>query len=634
MQKSKIMNTYRSVKRRMQSRFIRGGVLSAKLFLVSSKKSEQDFLETYIETVRDDPHAIIVDEPQWVIKPAGTYSGRTFKVAVGDKIRKSKIVKDEDDLKDLLKVGYRVINVPIEFQRDFIRDVDQSLMEFAGISSSLTTKFISYEDLSKCYCESPNPFSRNVISIGTKDDILIQDFFKPELVNENLFSKPHYLHLDMSLTGDRTGISDVCIIGVRDEERYENGDFVPVREMVYKHVFSVAIQCPPGAGNEISLEKNRRFIYYLRHNLGWNIVGVSLDGYQSADTRQQLEQAGFNAKIISMDRTPCDGYMYLKASLGEHRIAMLNIPELESEVINLERNNMTGKVDHPQTIGNGIPGRKDMCLSYDTKLFLLSGRELTIEELFNDDSGIEDWIISCYHDKLVPVKIDNVIRKNFIPDKLLKITLDNGESFKVTHDHRVLLRNGNYVVSGELRIGDSLMPFTSYDAPIRAGIPITNHTIVSIDEVENDKPVYDLVLSSIHNYAISAGVFVHNCDSVAGALFNASQFEDKDNLMHIQDDQMSVVEVNDKITSTDLRKSTIDNFTKSLGGNPNSEKAIDEIFYETISSSRLTPNQEELINKERVEKLRSKLTRSESAGVSDDDLIDAYYGRDSDILIF
>lgn len=301
MQKSKIMNTYRSVKRRMQSRFIRGGVLSAKLFLVSSKKSEQDFLETYIETVRDDPHAIIVDEPQWVIKPAGTYSGRTFKVAVGDKIRKSKIVKDEDDLEDLLKAGYRVIDVPIEFKRDFIRDVDQSLMEFAGISSSLTTKFISYEDLSKCYCESPNPFSRNVISIGTKDDILIQDFFKPELVNENLFSKPHYLHLDMSLTGDRTGISDVCIIGVRDEERYENGDFVPVREMVYKHVFSVAIQCPPGAGNEISLEKNRRFIYYLRHNLGWNIVGVSLDGYQCLTEDALIKTNHGNKKIVDLE---------------------------------------------------------------------------------------------------------------------------------------------------------------------------------------------------------------------------------------------------------------------------------------------------------------------------------------------
>ena len=52
-EKSKIMRTYRSVKRRMQSRFMRDGQLSAKLFLVSSKKSDQDFIEQYVETVKD-----------------------------------------------------------------------------------------------------------------------------------------------------------------------------------------------------------------------------------------------------------------------------------------------------------------------------------------------------------------------------------------------------------------------------------------------------------------------------------------------------------------------------------------------------------------------------------------------------
>lgn len=352
-EKSKIMRTYRSVKRRMQSRFMRNGQLSAKLFLVSSKKSDQDFIEQYVETVKDSDDVLICDNAQWEVKPPGTFSNKRFKVAVGNKKIHSRIVHKDDDLEGLEKQGYRIIDIPLELKRDFERDIDSSLMEFAGISSSLTTKFISYDSISGCYSKKrKNPFTNNIISIGTNDDMLIQDFFKPEMIDEVLTTKPIYIHIDTSLTGDRTGISAVAITGIKEEKHYstEENDLVPIQELIYAHLFSIGIQCPADA--EISLQKNREFIYYLKYSLGWNINGVSLDGFQSADSKQQLLQAGFDAKIVSLDRTP-DGYMYLKASLNERRISMLDIPELEKEVINLERNNMTGKIDHPPVSAGG-----------------------------------------------------------------------------------------------------------------------------------------------------------------------------------------------------------------------------------------------------------------------------------------
>lgn len=354
--KSKIMKTYRSVKRRMQSRFTKNGVLQAKLFLVSSKKSDQDFIESYVETVRDEPTTYIVDEPQWNVKPPGTFSNKRFKVAVGDKKIHSKIVLEGDNLEDLEKQGYRIIDVPLELKKDFERDVDSSLMEFAGISSSIVTKFISYDSLKASYCNTENPFGTNIISIGTNDNLQIQDFFKPDMIPEIYRSKPLYIHIDGSLTGDRTGISGVWVIGLRETQEYTaEGDFTPVQELIYKHAFSIGIQCPAGA--EISLEKNRKFIYYLKYSLGYNIKVVSLDGFQSADSKQQLLQAGFDANITSVDRTS-DPYMYFKASINERRIAMINnIPELEEEIINLERNNMTGKIDHPNA---GKEGSKDI----------------------------------------------------------------------------------------------------------------------------------------------------------------------------------------------------------------------------------------------------------------------------------
>lgn len=345
--KSKIMDTYTSVKRRMQSRFTFGGVLQAKLFLVSSKKSEQDFVESYIETVKDEKEVFISDEPQWNVKPEGTFSNKRFKVAVGDKKLNSRIIRPEEDLESIKKQGYRIIDVPLELKKDFERDVDRSLMEFAGISTSLVTKFISYDSIDSAKCSTKNPFTNNVISVGTQDSMLVQDFFDTINIDSGCVSKPLFIHIDTSLTGDKTGISGVWVMGLREEQQYQEGEFVPIHELVYKHAFSIGIQCP--TGDEISLEKNRKFIYWLRHRLGFNIAGVSLDGFQSADSKQQLIQAGFDASIVSLDKKP-DGYMYLKASINERRIRLLSdTEEAYNELINLEQNNQTGKIDHPPT---------------------------------------------------------------------------------------------------------------------------------------------------------------------------------------------------------------------------------------------------------------------------------------------
>jgi hypothetical protein len=52
-----------------------------------------------------------------------------------------------------------------------------------------------------------------------------------------------------------------------------------------------------------------------------------------------------DATTLSLDRTP-DGYLSFKYAVNEKRISILPIKELDLELINLERNNMTGKIDH------------------------------------------------------------------------------------------------------------------------------------------------------------------------------------------------------------------------------------------------------------------------------------------------
>lgn len=266
----------------------------------------------------------------------------------------------EKTSENYIKQGYEIIEPPLEFKGRFEMDIQAALMNIAGISISHVTKFITYENLVKCYTHSKNPFKSNIISIGMKDKLAIKDFFIPELVPPEVYTMPLFIHEDMSLTGDRTGIGCVAAMGYRYQSEYdlETGNVVPTKVLVYKHVFSLGIQCP--SGDEISFQKSREFIYYLKNELHWNIRGLSADSYQSADNKQQLITMGFeDSSIISLDRKP-DGYLVLKSAINENRIKMLNIPELETELIRLERDNMTGKVDHPpdgsKDIADGLAG--------------------------------------------------------------------------------------------------------------------------------------------------------------------------------------------------------------------------------------------------------------------------------------
>jgi len=97
----------------------------------------------------------------------------------------------------------------------------------------------------------------------------------------------------------------------------------------------------------------------------------------------------------------------------------------------------------------------EMCFTGDTKIPLLNGKTARIDSLVNED---EFWVYSCTKDgRIVPGKARNArITKSV--DKLLKITLDNGEEVKCTHDHRFMLRDGSYKEAHNLSIGESLMP--------------------------------------------------------------------------------------------------------------------------------------------------------------------------------
>ena len=339
----------------MKTRFIRKGKNPTLLILASSKRSEKSFLEEHMKKKlkSEQENVMIVDEPVWKVKPRGTYQDKWFNVALGNKFLQSQVIPDGDDIKLWKDRGYKILPVPVDFKANFIDDIEKSLCDFAGISSSEISKYISGIAVRDTVVSTrKNPFTKDIIEVGNGPDDTAQykDFFVMDNVPSELKSKPLYVHLDMSVSGDMTGIAGVWIKGKKHSSESDQS-----KDLFFSVAFSVSVKAPKG--RQISFEKNRNFIYWLKDQ-GFNIKGITSDTFQSYDTGQTLTAKGYPYQVLSVDRVDsdhiCKPYQYFKSTIYEKRIEMYDSECLIDEIVDLERNINTGKIDHPDG------GKKDV----------------------------------------------------------------------------------------------------------------------------------------------------------------------------------------------------------------------------------------------------------------------------------
>lgn len=348
---------------RMQSRFMKGNKNPTILILASSKRTEQSYLETYIETKKknESKTTLIIDEPQWVIR-TDKDSDIKFNVAVGNKFLANELIPlnaTQEDIQSYINRGYKILKVPIGYYEQFQDDIDMALTDIAGISTSNTTNYISGERLLKVIKKDfRNAFIKDVIEVGNAPDDKTQyyDYFDLNAIPQELKSRPLYIHLDMSISGDKTGIGGVWIMRKKVSQDINNQS----KDLYFRVPFIVSIKAPKGY--QISFEKNRNFIRWLREQ-GFNVKGVSSDTFQSYDLQQQLKAEGFNCSIISVDRTEnrvCIPYQYLRSTIYEERIEFPEDSLLQQEFIGLKRDS-NGKIDHDAAGINSKDGADAIC---------------------------------------------------------------------------------------------------------------------------------------------------------------------------------------------------------------------------------------------------------------------------------
>ncbi len=116
---------------------------------------------------------------------------------------------------------------------------------------------------------------------------------------------------------------------------------------------------------------------------------------------------------------------------------------------------------YPLVIGQGNFG----CFTGDTEVELCDGRKVSFQDLVAEKKkGKRHWGYSFNHQKgrveIAEIKNPRITRRD---ERIVQITLDNGEKIKCTLDHKFMLKNGKYREAQKLNSGDSLMPL--YLAP-------------------------------------------------------------------------------------------------------------------------------------------------------------------------
>ncbi|MBC7798337.1 MAG: RtcB family protein, partial [Pyrinomonadaceae bacterium] len=167
----------------------------------------------------------------------------------------------------------------------------------------------------------------------------------------------------------------------------------------------------------------------------------------------------------------------------------------------------------PATVGVDIG-----CFTGDTLVPTLDGKSYSLRELAGNDKEI--LVYACNETgKVVAAKA--TAKKTRTIAELVKVVLDNGAEIRCTPDHKFMLRDGSFVEAENLKTGESLMPLyreTKENGFVEIKqnyLTAHNHKVASVEQIAEREDVYCLTVPEYHNFALEAGVFVHNCGMMA-----------------------------------------------------------------------------------------------------------------------
>ena len=238
-----------------------------------------------------------------------------------------------------------IIEIPTAYRKNFENAPEKALRDLAGIPPATNDPFISLADkVDICVAKWRLRTSSDESPV---DENPTRPAFRPWF-RADRDPRRRALHLDIaySAAGDAAGIAMGHVEEIVEIDNEEKPYIV----------FDCLIRIKAAQGTEIMLSDLRRYIYDLRYELGFKIKDVTMDGFQSTDTMQQLRKRKFTVNPLSVDKSTLP-YEDLREAIYEERLEFppyltyLNKGDTKTveiavqELLQLQHDGK--KVDHP-----------------------------------------------------------------------------------------------------------------------------------------------------------------------------------------------------------------------------------------------------------------------------------------------
>lgn len=306
---------YTAISSRITSRFQDRGFL----LIIGQQKSATGFMSRKYQEFRERKDAYAVRLAIWDSMGKEFYKdkhgGRVFSY---DTLRK--IILPAGVAKTL--GDSRVVEIPELYRRQFQMNPEKALRDLAGIPPKVGNPFISLVDrIFECR-------DRWVERYGEESPVAPDGRIASWFRAFDSLKRVAHLDLAYSAEGDALGLAMGHVRELVDIE----GELKPFITI------DLVMRLRAAPGTEIFLADVRQIIYSLRDDRRFKLEKVTMDGFQSTDTMQQLQRRRIDTEFVSLDKSLL-GYSDLRDAIYEGRLAF------PPYFANIWRNDMTEKVE-------------------------------------------------------------------------------------------------------------------------------------------------------------------------------------------------------------------------------------------------------------------------------------------------
>lgn len=201
-----------------------------------------------------------------------------------------------------------LMEIPNLYRKNFENKPEQALRDLAGIPPAAGDPFIS---LTYKIDEAVERWNEMHEGIGSPvDDNPVRPKFADWFVAKDSLRRVMHLDIAYSAEGDALGLAMGHVSHLVEYDGEEK-PFIVVD-------FMLRMKAAPGT--EIMLQDARRYIYDVKEELGFRVMKVTMDGFQSTEMKQQLRKRRFTTDYLSVDKSKLP-YEDLRDALYEDRIA-------------------------------------------------------------------------------------------------------------------------------------------------------------------------------------------------------------------------------------------------------------------------------------------------------------------------